>query len=186
MSRFNCVNLLRAGLYYGLLQFIPTGAPVVGRPLCKIKSRILHMLQPRIDARTNICARAYLGNLANITIGACSGIGKNFRMHNAEITIGKHVITAQDILVMGGGHKYDRLDIPMGEQGDIGRTSLVIEDDVWIGARVTILAKNYKIGRGAIIGAGSVVTKEVPPYAIVAGNPAKVIKYRVDDTVKES
>lgn len=60
----------------------------------------------------------------------------------------------------------------------MGKTSLKIEDDVWIGARVLVIAKNFSIGRGAIIGAGSVVTKEIPPYAIVAGNPAKIIKYR--------
>ncbi len=67
---------------------------------------------------------------------------------------------------------------PMIDQGGIGLTSLTIGDDVWIGARVTILAKNITIGKGAVIGAGSVVVKSVPDYAIVAGNPARVIKYR--------
>ena len=56
----------------------------------------------------------------------------------------------------------------------------VIEDDVWIGSNSVILS-GVKIGRGAVIGAGSIVTKNVPKYAIVAGNPAKVIKMRFND-----
>lgn len=67
----------------------------------------------------------------------------------------------------------------MIEQGDIGKTRCDIGNDVWIGTNVTVLAKNITIGDGAIIGAGSVVTKSVPPYAIVGGNPAKIIKYRI-------
>ena len=55
-----------------------------------------------------------------------------------------------------------------------------IEDDVWIGARAIILA-GITIGKGAIIGAGAVVTKDVSPYAICVGNPARVIKYRNDE-----
>ena len=52
-----------------------------------------------------------------------------------------------------------------------------IEDDVWVGTRAVIL-HGVTIGRGSIVGAGSVVTKSVPPYAVVAGNPARIIKYR--------
>lgn len=66
----------------------------------------------------------------------------------------------------------------MCEQGSNPKTQLVIGDDVWIGNRVTILSNCHRIGTGAIIGACSVVTKDVPDYAIVAGNPAKVIRHR--------
>lgn len=66
----------------------------------------------------------------------------------------------------------------MTQQGNMGRSSLVINDDVWIGARVIILGNVNSIGRGVIIGAGSVVTKPIPDYAIVGGNPARIIKYR--------
>nr|WP_201776017.1 DapH/DapD/GlmU-related protein [Leptolinea tardivitalis] len=74
-------------------------------------------------------------------------------------------------------HCFDLLDRPMVEQGFYDAGPITIEDDVWIGARVTILA-GVTIGTGSIIGAGSVVTKDVPRYSIVAGNPAKVIRYR--------
>ena len=72
----------------------------------------------------------------------------------------------------------DRLDTPMVIQGDLPISDLEICDDVWVGSRVTILGKVGRIGKGAIIGAGSVVTKEIPDYAVVAGNPAKIIRFR--------
>lgn len=56
----------------------------------------------------------------------------------------------------------------------------IVEDDVWIGHNVTIGATCHRIGRGSVIGAGAVVTKDVPPYAIVLGMPGKVVKYRFD------
>ena len=61
---------------------------------------------------------------------------------------------------------------------------IFIDDDVWIGYRSTIMS-GIHIGRGAVIAAGSVVTKDVPPYAIVGGVPAKVIKYRFDNEIRE-
>ena len=81
-------------------------------------------------------------------------------------------------MIIGGGHRFERTDIPMGEQRAKEKTSLHIGSDVWIGARALILPGCSSIGTGAIIGAGSVVTHDVPDYAIVGGNPARVIKYR--------
>ena len=77
-------------------------------------------------------------------------------------------------------HAFNRTDIPMNQQGFAEEKPIIIEDDVWIGANSIILG-GVKIGNGAIIGAGAVVTKDVPPRAIVAGNPAKLIKYRMGE-----
>jgi maltose O-acetyltransferase len=85
---------------------------------------------------------------------------------------------AEEVLFLGGGHQFKRLDIPMGHQPSLPKSPLLIDDDVWIGARAMILPGCQHIGKGVIIGAGSVVTKDVPDYAIVGGNPARVIKYR--------
>jgi virginiamycin A acetyltransferase len=76
------------------------------------------------------------------------------------------------------------------EQELISRTELVIGNDVWIGQNAIIVPDVMKIGDGAIIGAGAVVTKDVPDFAVVAGNPAKVIRYRfskeIQDEIKAS
>ncbi len=77
-----------------------------------------------------------------------------------------------------GGHNHDRTDIPMGHQGSTTSTPLHIAGDVWIGARAIILPGCRRIGHGAIIGAGAVVTKDVPDWAVVGGNPARIIKSR--------
>ena len=68
----------------------------------------------------------------------------------------------------------------MMQQGFDTERPVTIDDDVWIGDRVLILA-GVHVGKGAIIGAGAVVTKDVPPYAIVGGNPAHIIRMRGDN-----
>lgn len=100
----------------------------------------------------------------------------------SEIVIGSHVMFGPEVLIVGGGHN-------MGEVGrfmkdveekrgdeDLG---VVIEDDVWIGARAMIL-RGVRIGRGSVVGAGTVLTKSVPPYGIAVGNPARLVKFRFD------
>ncbi len=82
-----------------------------------------------------------------------------------------------DVVILTQNHKFDRLDIPMLDQGFKDEQPVTICDDVWIGARVIILP-GVTVGKGAIIAAGAVVTKDVPEYAIVGGNPARVIKMR--------
>lgn len=82
-----------------------------------------------------------------------------------------------DCIALTQNHAFDRVDIPMIQQGLQEEKKINIGNDVWIGQRVIILP-GVTIGDGAIIGAGSVVTKNVNDYDIVAGNPARVIRNR--------
>ncbi len=135
------------------------------------------------------CARVYIrscGENVNIEpnatfnhalrIGDNSGIGENSELYG-DITIGRDVMMGTNCIIYTRNHKFNRTDIPMSQQGFGEVKPVVIGDDVWIGGRVTILP-GVNVGNGAIIGAASVVTKDVPDYAIVAGNPAKIIRYR--------
>ena len=113
---------------------------------------------------------------SHLKIGNYSGIGKNSFLQG-HVTIGNHVMMGQDCLFYTENHRFDRCDCTIDSQGYEASRPIEISDDVWIGSRVIILP-GVRVGTGAVIGAGAVVTHDVPPYAIVGGNPAKIIKYR--------
>lgn len=92
------------------------------------------------------------------------------------LTIGNDVMVGFESIILTYTHRFDNLEVPIRKQGFTAEP-VVIGNDVWIGARVVIL-QGVTIGDGAIIAAGSVVTKNVPPYAIVGGVPAKIIRSR--------
>lgn len=116
---------------------------------------------------------------AVITIG--NNVGLNFNvMINADsggkITIGDNVRIGPYTVMRASNHKIDDIDRPIYTQGH-EPGEIIIEEDVWIGAHVTLLP-NIKIGRSTVIGAGSVVTSDIPSFSIAAGIPARVIKMR--------
>lgn len=112
----------------------------------------------------------------NIKIGNYSGIGKN-SIVGAYTQIGNFVMMGEACHIYTRNHKIDRTDIPMCRQGFDEYKPVIIGDDVWIGARVTILP-GAKIGTGAVVGAGAVVSGEIPDFAVACGVPARVIRYR--------
>ncbi len=120
----------------------------------------------------------YNGEIGDgLSIGSYSSIGvESYIGCSGQIIIGNYVMIGPKITIIAENHKHDRKDIPMLLQGVI-RKGVTIEDDVWIGANVTIL-DGIKIGKGSIIGAGSIVTKDIPQYVIAVGCPARVIKSR--------
>ena len=111
-----------------------------------------------------------------ILIGKGSSLGKGSAIHG-PVVIGDYVMMGPEVMIYTQNHNYQQTDIPMVKQGDTEKQKVIIEDDVWIGARVIILP-GVTIGKGAIIGAGSVVTKSIDPYQLVGGVPAKTIKSR--------
>lgn len=92
------------------------------------------------------------------------------------VSIGNNVLIGPNAVINSGNHNYKNRNLCINRQGH-STAPIIIEDDVWIGANCTIL-KGVKIGKGAVIGAGCVVTKDVSPYSVVVGNPLKVISYR--------
>ena len=121
----------------------------------------------------------YFGSGKDVVIGDYSGIGANCSIPN-DIHIGKYVMMGPDLYCITFGHEVSDTSKPMCFQGHAEKpkdSNIIIEDDVWIGARV-IISKRRRIGKGSILAAGAVVTKDVPEYAVVGGNPAKIIKMR--------
>lgn len=113
---------------------------------------------------------------SKVHLGDNSGIGINASIGGA-CYIGKNVMMGPQCVIYSRNHRFDNIEVPMCEQGFYDEEPVHIGDDVWIGGRVTILP-GVNVGSHSIIGAGSVVTKDVPEWAIVAGNPATVKKYR--------
>ena len=108
-----------------------------------------------------------------ITIGSRSRIGLGNTIIG-PVKIGNNVNLAQNIIISGLNHNYSDPDKTIISQG-VNTSEVIIEDDVWIGANSVILA-GITIGKRSVIGAGSVVIRDVPPYSIVVGNPGKIIK----------
>ena len=113
---------------------------------------------------------------SEVSLGNNSGIGINCEIV-PYVTIGDDVMMGPECMIYTSNHGMDRTDIPMWKQQSTEVEPVVIGNAVWIGARVIILP-GVHIGDGCVIGAGSVVTKDVEEYTVVAGNPAKFIRKR--------
>lgn len=147
---------------------------------CWYLSRILKIVTSH--PKNRIENRIYISDASKLKIGGNVRINENVFIQSA--TIGNNVMIAQNVAILSSAHSYDRLDIPMVEQENIVNVPPVIEDDVWIGRNV-VVKHGVTIGKGAIVGACSLVTKDVPCYAVVGGVPAKIIKYRIAKELEE-
>lgn len=122
----------------------------------------------------------------NVSVGNSVSINRNceFMSTLAEIKIGDHVMFGPHVFMITGSHRMDVKDKFMDEISNKEKLfendqDIILEGDNWIGAN-SIILKGVTIGRGAVVAAGAVVTKNVPPYAIVGGLPAKIIKMRFE------
>ena len=123
-----------------------------------------------------------LKGLWNMSIGDGSSIPKGsvFYCTEAPLTIGKKVIFGPNPTIITGDHRMDvvgKFIMDSHEKLPKNDAPVIIEDDVWAGANITIL-KGVTIGRGCVIAAGAVVNKSMPPYSIIGGVPARVLKRR--------
>jgi maltose O-acetyltransferase len=118
---------------------------------------------------------------STISVGDDVFIGPQAVMTAAKgITIGNKVMMGPRVMFIGGNHNTSRLGVFMAdvkEKREEDDQPIVVEDDVWVGAGAIVL-KGVVLGRGSIVAAGAVVTKSVPPYAVVGGTPARVLKWR--------
>jgi maltose O-acetyltransferase len=163
-------------LYYGLARHLPFSVRPYAFGARRIRYEICRRMFRSCGTNVNVEHGALINSGADIEIGDNSGIGLNAYI-TGPLVIGRDVVMGPGCTLIGMNRNSERVDIPMIGQGYQPTAPPIIEDDVWIGANVTILP-GRRIGTGSIVGAGAIVTRDVPPYALVGGNPARVISYR--------
>ncbi len=163
-------------LYYGFFRFLPPTNNRYFKIIRPIRSAIAKSCLDNAGREVNIEQGANFGNGDGISIGDYSGIGVDCSVRG-PLLIGNNVMMGPEVIIITANHGFERIDIPMMVQGSSPRKKVIIGNDVWIGTRAIILP-GITIGNGVIIGAGSIVTKDIPDYAIAAGNPARIVRYR--------
>lgn len=115
----------------------------------------------------------------DLVAGEYSFVGRGSQIY-PRVSIGRYTMLANNVSILGGDHFYKKAGTPIIFSGRDELRRTVIGDDVWVGAH-TIIMTGVHIGNGAIVAAGSVVTKDIPPYSIYGGVPARLIKMRFTD-----
>lgn len=164
-------------LYYGIAQYLPSSISKFGGSISKRFRYILcRNIFKECGENVNIERLAKFGNGRGVCIGDNSGIGINCTVPN-NIIIGRNVMMGPNCYILATNHVFNSVEIPMNKQGIVKGKITIINDDVWIGRNV-LMTTGRHIKKGSIIAMGSVLTKDFPEYAIVGGNPAKLIRFR--------
>lgn len=155
----------------GAVKYLPFNV------IMKVRNGCYRAVLKKMGKNTNICDAVTIVNPSRVSIGErCSIHEYSYIAGEGEIAIGNYVAIANNCTIISESHNFADRNVPIKMQG-LSAQPVIIGDDVWLGSKVTILG-NVKIGKGAVIGAGSVVTRDIPEYAIAFGAPCKVIRYR--------
>ncbi len=162
-------------LYYGIGRYWPNSKFFFGGGR-RIRYLLVKRIFKKCGKNVNVERLANFGSGRDIEIGDNSGLGVNCCVPSNTI-IGNDVMMGPNCYILPHNHAFDRIDVPMIQQGNTPKLKTVIEDDVWIGRDVT-MTPGRTIRKGSIVAACAVLTKDFPEYSIVGGNPAKLIKSR--------
>lgn len=175
MNKRELKRFIGRALYVAIGKRMPLSGARVSFGARRFRQFCAHLILDDCGKWVNIDKGATFAT--DIKLGQGAGIGANCSIPTG-VSIGDRVMMGIDVLMFTNEHRHDDITIPMGLQGRTEVEPIVIEDDVWIGSR-SLIMKGVRIGHGAIIAAGSVVTKDVPPYEIWGGNPAHFLKSRL-------
>ncbi len=170
------VNNIKIAFYYFVLSKLPSARFI--KIFSNIRvwyfKNVLKVLE-KGGNESMLANNIYIAKATNLKIGSGCRINENVYIEQAEI--GRDVLIAPNATILSRMHEFSRIDIPISMQGYKKQMKVYIEDDVWLGRNVIVMP-GIRIGKGAIVAAGSVVTKDVSDYTIVGGVPAKLIRTR--------
>lgn len=167
-------RVLAAAVYYAVAQYLPLSHRPGGPVFKTIRGFLVRQMAASCGTNVNVEARVDIGLGRSLKMGRDSGIGTRSRVEAAEI--GDGVIMAPEVMILARNHRRDQPGVWIGRQGMEDVRPPIIGEGSWIGARAIILP-GVTIGKFAVIGAGAVVSKDVPDYAVAVGNPARVVRY---------
>jgi len=176
LGKFGLMRIIYLGLYYGLATRLPASDVPFGS-FCQrfrffLASRLLHTCGRSVRVNPG----AYFGSGQRVRVGNNCNLPPGLRVIG-DLTLGDDVMLGPEVVFISYNHEVSDLTVPMRAQGATESRPILVGDDVWIGMRAMIMP-GVQIGEHAIVAAGSVVTKDVPAWGVVGGNPAKLIKYR--------
>ena len=163
-------------VYWGFARHLPWSPRPGGRVARRLRGALAARMLDACGRDVNVEHGAWFGSGRGIELGDRSDIGMDCLVIG-PLRIGRDVMMGPRCTILASRHATGRVDLPMNQQGFLPDRAVVIEDDVWLGANVTVLPGRV-IGTGSIVGAGSVVTRDVPPWSVVGGNPARVLGTR--------
>jgi maltose O-acetyltransferase len=163
-------------VYYVFAKNLPGPPTPFGSAGQWVRAALARAIFLEMGRNVRVHQNVHFGSGAKLRIGDNSALAPECWIAS-DTTIGNDVMMAPEVTILSSTHGTESTDAPMRLQPQPPKRPVVIGDDVWLGTRIIILP-GVHIGSHSIIGAGSVVTKDVPEYAIVAGNPARVIRDR--------
>lgn len=167
-----------AGLYYSIGIRLPGPGMPGGFFGHWLRARLARYMLRKCGSGVRIAPGARFGSGIVVSLGNNSNLSRNCWLLG-DVTIGDNVMMGPEVIILTSNHVFCSTEKPMIVQGQEEMKPVVIGNDVWIGTR-TIILPGVTVGSHSIIGAGSVVTEDVPEWAIAAGNPARVIQYRTN------
>ena len=181
VKRFKKFGFLRSIcliLYYGLATHLPPTDAPLGSASQWLRNVLARYLISNFGRSVRVNPKANFGSGRRIEVGNNCNLSSGLRVIG-DLKLGNDVMLGPEVVFISYNHKVTDLELPMRAQGATDSKPIIVGNDVWIGMRVIVMP-GIKIGSHSIVAAGSVVTKDVPEWGIVGGNPAKVIKYRKD------
>lgn len=177
---FPIKKLVYLFLYYGFATYLPDSYSFFfGKTSNKIRVYLCKRIFNKCGKIQTINRKVSFGTGRCIEIGDGSGIGANTHIPS-NTKIGKNTILSRNCFVLHRNHQFNRIDVPIVEQGFKEYKQTIIGDDCWVGMN-SLLTPGRKIRNGTIVAMGSVLTKDFPEYSIVGGNPARLIKSRINE-----
>jgi len=174
---FTSIQVVALVIYKIFLSWLPSSStPIIGKACRKLRYLCCKNIFLYCGKNVNIEKGAEFGAGFRLKIGNNSGIGVDCTVPG-NIEIGNDVMMGPNCYIFSSNHAFDRIDIPMIQQGYNEEKKTIIEDDVWIGRSVIFTPGRY-VKKGTIVGAGCVLSKDFEEYSIIGGNPAKLIRKR--------